>query len=177
MSALIISRGIYPDQVGGLEVQVYTLCKYLTNKGFKFKLLTRFYGKKEDIEGYEKILLHKYDKYSPYKYFSFILNGLFQAIKNRSEYNIIFSFGADQSSLIAFFTNIILGKPYIISLRSEKHLEYGFIRSLLFKLLISRASLVHVQTEEIRLNLKSRFDNSYRTIKIPNIIETPGVKN
>jgi len=170
MSTLIISRGIYPDQVGGLEVQVSTLYNYLTDKNHNVRLLTRLYNEHIEIKGNEKMLLYKYNKNSFFKFFSFIVFGFFQAIKNRRQYDVIFSFGPDQASIIALFVNVLLGKPYIISLRSEKHLEYGNIKSLFFKLLLSRASLTHVQTEDIRKNLFSRYGTNYKTIKIPNIV-------
>ena len=84
MSYLIISRGFYPDQIGGLEVQTSLLYNYLKTKD-KTLIISRIFNS-EDNKKDSFCFTQKYDKSNPLRYLNFLFFGVLKTFQQRKNF-------------------------------------------------------------------------------------------
>ena len=121
LNVLVLTFGIYPNSVGGAEIQLFNLVCRLSERGHNFYVITSVNGnlnKSSKIRiPYANFRLRLWPK--PFNILSYTLKSLILSLRLREQINVIHVHTADYPMIAGFLFSLFSHKPYIVACRGS----------------------------------------------------------
>ena len=163
----IVVGGLHPAVLGGKEKQAVDLATHLSQRNV-VKVFTRYsYRNIKSGIPYELIQL-KCPNLPVIRYFYDIISFLFNLLSFRKKIDYLFCFGVGNDAVKGLLANVFFGIPFSFSIRGpDSYQKASRFYKKIIELLVSKCSMIHVQTDSIREDFGNFIPNN-KMVVIPN---------